>query len=112
VAENDNNTLKFIKQYRKEILIGILMLLVIIFLVQNSDDVEFSLVFWKMDVPLILLLVIWLLIGAVITGVYFFVSNKEMRKEIKRLKKEVDQKEEKIEIDDDDEPSGMVSIEE
>lgn len=75
--------------YRKEILIGILLILAIIFLVKNSDSVEFNMIFWTADVPLIILLLGWGSLGALIVGIYWLIGNREKKRDIRDLKKRI-----------------------
>jgi len=84
MAEKDQNPLI---KYRKEIVIGLIALFAFLFLVFNYQKVEFWF-FGKMHVPLIILLLIFSLIGALITGIYFWVGRRDNRKEIKALKAE------------------------
>jgi uncharacterized integral membrane protein len=79
-----------VKKYRKEILVGLLGLLVLIFLVKNMDDVEFDLVFFKTDMPLIFLLLFFAAAGAGTVAIYWRMDNKDKKFRIRELEKELD----------------------
>ncbi len=76
--------------YRKEIFIGIMVILVILFMVMNSQKVEFSMVFFKTEVPLIILILLFSGIGALTVGIYWYLSNRDKKVLITELKKQID----------------------
>ncbi len=85
------NFKKFIVEYRKELLVGLVVLFAIIFMVLNYQAVEFWF-FGTMHVPLILLLLLFLIIGGLAVGVYYYIKNRDQRAEIKFLKKQLEEK--------------------
>lgn len=94
-SKKDQNFLGWLRRNRKEVVVGMLILLAIVFLVKNSDPVEFDLIFWKVEAPLIVLLLLFALLGAGIVGIYWVLSNREKKHLIRALKREV----EKLEAD-------------
>jgi uncharacterized integral membrane protein len=81
---------EFVKKYRKEILIGIIGVIALLFLIKNADEVTFDLVFFKTDMPLIFLLLLFAAIGAGIVALYWRMNHKDMKYKIKELQKELD----------------------
>ena len=80
---------KNIWYYRKEILVAIIVILVVVFLYQNSKPVDFKLIFWKLEVPLIILVFSFFVIGVLTMWIYNFSKSSEKKKEIKNLKSEL-----------------------
>ncbi len=76
-------------KYRKEIIVGLLIILLIVFMVQNNQDVTFHLVFTDMQVPLIVLILGFAALGASIVGVYWMLSVRDKNRTIKDLTREV-----------------------
>jgi uncharacterized integral membrane protein len=81
---------EFVKKYRKEILIGIIGVIALLFLIKNADEVTFDLVFFKTDMPLIFLLLLFSAIGAGIVALHWRMNHKDMKYKIKELQKELD----------------------
>ena len=85
-----------IVHYRREIIIGLLIILLIAFMVDNSHDVDFNLVFTDMSVPLIVLILGFACLGAMIVGLYWFIGSRDNKRDRKLLQKENKQLREKI----------------
>jgi len=88
--KKESNIWPTIKKYRKEIFAGFLIIIAILFLVKNADDVTFHLVFFKIEVPLIILLTIFTALGAGIVAVYWRFSHQEQKFKIRELQSEVE----------------------
>lgn len=74
--------------YRKEIGVGIILIISALFMIQNSQEVRFWF-FSSMEVRLIFILIIFFLLGALTVWLYHFINSRDKKKEIKRLKKEM-----------------------
>ena len=79
------NEPSFISKYKKEILIVLIAILMILFIVMNSGDVMFSLIFWKFPIPLVILILLFFTIGLVSAWVYSYFHRKELRKKVREL---------------------------
>jgi uncharacterized integral membrane protein len=88
--QTDSGIWPMIKKYRKEIWVGFLVIVALLFLIWNSDDVTFHLVFFKLEAPLILLLGLFAAIGAGIVAIYWRFSHMEQKFKIKELQKEIE----------------------
>lgn len=88
--KKESNIWPTIKKYRKEIFAGFLIIIAILFLVKNAYDVTFHLVFFKIQVPLIILLTIFAAIGAGIVAVYWRFSHQEQKFKIRELQMELE----------------------
>jgi len=77
------------RKYRKEILVGLAILILLIFMVQNAHDVKFYLVFTDMSVPLIVLILGFTALGALTVGIYWMISNRDKKRDIKELKQKI-----------------------
>lgn len=88
-----NRAVAFINTYRKEILVGLILLIAILFLVKNADEVEFDLVFFKIDAPLVFLLLLFGGIGAGIVALYWRMSQKDLKYRIRELEAKLKEKE-------------------
>ncbi len=85
----EESFLSKVNKYRKEIIVGLLVILLIVFMVQNNQDVTFHLVFTDMQVPLIVLILGFAALGAAIVGVYWMLSVRDKNRTIKDLSKEI-----------------------
>ncbi len=75
----------------KTYLVFVLGILALVFLIQNSNDVEFQLIFWKIDkIPLILLLLLFFAFGAIISWVLIMRKVNVKKKIIRKLEKEIE----------------------
>lgn len=81
----EESFLSKMNKYRKEIITGLLIILLIVFMVQNSHDVDFYLVFTDMHVPLIVLILAFAALGASIVGVYWMMSSRDKKRTIKEM---------------------------
>lgn len=86
----DRSFLENLAHYRKEIFMGIMIILLILFMVMNSQKVEFSMVFFKTEVPLIVLILLFSGIGAATIGIYWYLSNRDKKTTIKGLHKQIE----------------------
>ncbi len=89
MSNKEESFLSKANRYRKEIFVGILIIILLIFMIQNSHDVDFNLVFTDMDVPLIVLILGFAALGAAIVGVYWILSNRDKKRTIKDLNRKV-----------------------
>ena len=92
----EKSFLSTLKEYRKEIIVGFLIILLLVFMIQNSHDVDFNLIVTDMDIPLIVLILGFSSLGAIIVGVYWYINNRDKKREKKELEKEVDSLKERI----------------
>lgn len=81
----EESFLSKMNKYRKEIVTSLLIILLIIFMVQNSHDVDFNLIFTDMQVPLIVLILAFAALGAAIVGVYWVLSSRDKKRTIKEM---------------------------
>lgn len=98
MSNKEESFLSKANRYRKEILVGILIIILLIFMIQNSHDVDFNLVFTDMDVPLIVLILGFAGLGAAIVGVYWLLANRDKKRTIKDLNRKVLDLEAKLEV--------------
>lgn len=75
----------FLKEYKKEIIIGIIIILMLIFIFQNMEQTEFTLFFVKMHFPLVILILMFFAIGAISVWVYSYFHKKELKRTIRTL---------------------------
>jgi uncharacterized integral membrane protein len=87
----ENNEIKkeatFWQKYKKEIIIGCIAMILLVFIVQNSGEVEFWLVVTPVKVSLIILILFFYALGILTAGVYGHYRRKELKKKIKELEK-------------------------
>lgn len=70
------------------IFILILAVLLVIFTLQNSVEITISLFFWKItDAPLVLVLISCIVIGYLISAIYFYPRIWKLKKEYKQMVK-------------------------
>jgi len=68
------------------IFILILAILLVIFTLQNSVEITTSVFFWKItDAPLVLVLVSCIVIGYIISAIYFYPRMWKLKKEYKQM---------------------------
>lgn len=77
-------------QYKREIVVALLVILIVVFLYQNSEKVDFKLIFWTLHIPLIVLVLSFFALGALIAWGYNFFKSQEGKRELKRLKAELE----------------------
>lgn len=85
----NNKEQSFLAKYKKELLIGIITVISITFIAQNSAPVDFWLVFFKVNASLIFLLVLFFLLGASLVWVKYYYTLKEKDKKIKELEEQL-----------------------
>lgn len=83
----------------------ILMLIIIIFAIQNADIVTVKFVAWKFDLPKAILLFIALIAGALLSAFWHAIRYvsfsrvfKEFSKQIKELEEKLKEKDEELEV--------------
>ena len=94
----EKSFLEKVKHYRKEIFVGIIAIILIIFMIKNSHEVNFHLVFTKMDIPLIVLILGFTALGAGTVGIYWLISNRDKKRTIKNMAEEIAKKDEEIKM--------------
>jgi uncharacterized integral membrane protein len=77
----------FLSKYKKELIIGIIALILLIFIVQNSGEVNFNVVVTSFNVSLIVLILFFFALGMLTAGVFGHFRRKELKKKIKELEK-------------------------
>lgn len=77
----------FWSKYKKEIIIGVIALILLVFIVQNSGEVPFRVIFVTFNVSLIILILFFFALGILTAGVYGHFRRKELKKKIKELEK-------------------------
>ena len=92
----EKSFLQKVKHYRKEIFVVFMAIILVIFMVQNSEDVDFDLVVTDMEVPLIVLILGFTALGAGTVGIYWFLSNRDKKRTIKEMAKELEKKDAEI----------------
>lgn len=84
----------FLIKYRKEILIGIIAILMLVFIVQNSEEIEFQMIFVRLNISLIFLIALFFALGMLTMWIRFHAVVKDKNKIItdleKRLKEQKD----------------------
>ncbi len=75
----------FLVRYRKEIIIAIIAVLMLVFIVQNSDKTRFHLVFYTFEVSLIFLIAFFFAMGALTIWVRYYFLKKEKDRQIEQL---------------------------
>lgn len=69
----------------------ILAVLLVIFTIQNSVQITINFLFWKLsDVPLVLALLICLIIGVVMTMLFYYPKIWKLNSRIKEQQKQID----------------------
>jgi lipopolysaccharide assembly protein A len=70
------------------ILVLILAILLVIFTLQNSFEVSVNILFWEIsNVPMVLLLICCVLLGYIISAIYFYPYVWKLKKEYKKVVK-------------------------
>jgi len=96
------------------IIILILAILLVIFTLQNSFEITITAFFWEIpNAPLVLVLLSCILLGYIISALYFYPriwklkkENKKQNKSTEKLKKELEQEKKAVEIENTD-PEGI-----
>jgi len=96
------------------IIILILAILLVIFTLQNSFEITITAFFWEIpNAPLVLVLLSCILLGYIISALYFYPriwklkkENKKQNKSTEKLKKELEQEKKAVEIEKTD-PEGI-----
>ena len=69
----------------------ILAVLLVIFTIQNSVQITINFLFWKLsDVPLVLALLICLIIGVIMTMLFYYPKIWKLNSKIKEQQKQID----------------------
>lgn len=79
----------FIIKYKKELGIGLIAVLMLLFIVWNAKPVEFSLVFFTIQISKIFLIALFFVLGMITVWIRFRASNKEKDKRIKELEEKL-----------------------
>lgn len=79
----------FYKKYKKEIFIGAIALLTLIFIVQNSEQIKFQMIFFSIDISIIFLITFFFAMGALSVWIKYHFTVKEKNKKIKQLEDEL-----------------------
>lgn len=79
----------FFAENKKMIVIGVIVLLMLIFIATNLHEVEFSLLFIPIKMPMVVCILLFFFIGAVTAWVYSFYGKKELKKKIKELERKL-----------------------
>ncbi|MGO2082609.1 lipopolysaccharide assembly protein LapA domain-containing protein [Vagococcus sp.] len=69
----------------------VLALVVVIFSVVNSQNIEVNFIFKKVEMPLVIVIIISLLIGVMISSLVFGMGRLSSKKEIKTLRNELNE---------------------
>lgn len=78
-----------------KLIFSILVLIIItVFAIQNTNNVQLDLIFVEFQTPLVLIILFSLLIGVIVGMIGTAVNNSSKRQEIKDLKKQVDKEKE------------------
>jgi len=85
MTEKKGNFVDTLKKYRKELIIGVMLILLVVFMIQNKHDVDFNLVFTDMQVPLIVIILFFSGLGAAIVGVYWIMASRDKKRTIKDM---------------------------
>ena len=75
----------FIVKYRKEIVIAVIALLMLLFIIFNAEKIEFSLVFFSISISKIFLIALFFALGMLTVWVRNYSLNKEKNNRIKDL---------------------------
>lgn len=75
----------FIVKYKKELLIGLIAVLMLIFIVQNSQQIEFGLIFFRVKISVIFLIALFYGLGLLTMWIRFHYSNKAKEKRYKEM---------------------------
>ena len=82
----------FIIKYKKELLIGFIAVLMLIFIVQNSDEIEFQMLFIRLKISLIFLITLFFGLGMLTVWIRYYFITKEKNKKIKELEEKLNPK--------------------
>ena len=85
----DQKEENFILKYKKEILIGIIAFLMLVFIIQNAEEIEFQILFIRMRISLIFLIALFYGLGLLTMFIRYHFVLKEKNKKIKELEKKV-----------------------
>lgn len=75
----------FIVKYRKEILIVLIAILMLVFIVRNSHQIEFYLIFFPVKISVIFLIALFFGLGMLTVWIRYHFSNKEKDKRYKEM---------------------------
>ncbi|MFZ5552059.1 MAG: lipopolysaccharide assembly protein LapA domain-containing protein [Bacteroidota bacterium] len=79
----------FYQKYKKEIFIGTIALLTLVFIVQNSEQIPFQVVFFTINISIIFLITFFFAMGALTVWIKYYFTLKEKNKKIKQLEEEL-----------------------
>lgn len=85
----DKKEESFILKYKKEILIGFIAFLMLVFIVQNAEEIQFQIIFIDMKISLIFLITLFYGMGLLTMFIRYHSVLKEKNKKIKELEKQV-----------------------
>lgn len=87
------------------IILLILAILLVIFTLQNSFEINISVFFWEIpNVPLVLLILCCVLLGYILAAVYFYPRIWKLKRENKQALKSSKKLEEQLQIQETDKP--------
>lgn len=75
----------FFSENKKLIYTGIIIILMLVFIFENLEPVEFWLLFVGIELPMVIVILLFFSIGAISVWVYSYFTKKELRKKIKSL---------------------------
>ena len=79
----------------------------IVFIAQNREKVEVDILFWKVNLSIIVLIFFSILFGGILTLAFYLPKRSKLKKELAQLKKKLEEKEtpavSKIEDDEENE---------
>lgn len=80
---------------QKTVLIGAIIgaICLIVFITQNREKVEVDILFWKVNLSIIVLIFLSVLFGGLLTLAFYLPSRSRLKKQLAQLKKQIDQKE-------------------
>lgn len=79
----------FIVKYKKEILIGLIAFLMMVFIVQNSAKIPFYILWIKIEISTIFLITLFFGMGLLTMYIRYYYILKEKNKKIKELEKQI-----------------------
>ncbi len=75
----------FFAEHKKLIVVCLIALLMLLFIFQNLHPVIFTLFFIPMNIPLVILILMFFGIGSISVWVYSYFNKKELKKKIRNL---------------------------
>ncbi|MBX7095577.1 MAG: LapA family protein [Flavobacteriales bacterium] len=86
----------FVVKYKKELLIGLIAVLMLTFIVRNSHQVDFYLVFFKVKISVIFLIALFYALGMITVWLRFHFLNKDKDKKFKQMEERLKELEKQL----------------